>query len=151
MSLSTDSNKFEGADRPKHLSQAKNLAIVTIVWNMLESAATLYFGIAANSVSLTGYGIDGALESTSAVVMMWRLKSEEASKSGDGEDGKASKILGALLMLLCIYIAFDSITTLMGIQDKAEASWPGILITLAGLVVTPVSCESETTCFRKVG
>jgi divalent metal cation (Fe/Co/Zn/Cd) transporter len=150
-----DSNKSADTERPEQLARAKNLAVLTMVWNVLESGASIYFGIVANSVSLTGYGIDGAIETASAMVMMWRLKSEEDSSAdggsdGDGSDDKASKILAVLLLLLCIYITYDSVTTLIGVQDKADASLPGVAITFAGLIVTPFLAKAKLHASEKL-
>lgn len=126
--------------RNGHLKRAKLLAVLTIIWNIIEAGFALFFGLAANSPSLTSYGIDAGIETCSAAVMFWRLRAEQKAGSRDGAEGQerfASKLLGVLLLLLCVYICVDSGTALAGIEDPPSVSWPGVIITAVGLVVTP--------------
>lgn len=149
--VSIDSETKPRDHRNGHLKHAKRLAIFTIVWNVVEAACAIVFGVLANSVSLTSFGIDAAIETISAGVMYWRLNAEEKSGGPDAtehHERRASRILGALLLLLCVYICVDSGTTLAGMQPKEESSWPGVVLTVLGLIVTPFLAHAKLKCSK---
>ena len=148
-----EDNAQGSSKRNVHLGQAKTLAILTIIWNTLEAACAIVLGLAANSVSLMAYGIDGCIETASAGVMLWRIgkeKSDTKKESPAKAETIACRIIGILLLLLCVYVCIDSGTTLLGMQDKAEASWPGVILTGLGLIVTPFLTHGKLKCSHKL-
>ncbi|HEY9773549.1 MAG TPA: cation transporter [Planktothrix sp.] len=150
--MRSSSATHDSPQRDELLKKSKKLAIITIIWNGLEAVCAIIFGLFANSVSLMAYGIDGCIELLSASVMLWRIRAEhKAGKDGAAEHEKvACRIIGVLLLLLSLYICIDSGTTLLGIQDKAQPSWPGVILTGMGLIVTPFLTHGKLKCSHKL-
>ena len=148
------SNVDSGSSKRSHqLKVSKKLAVFTIIWNVVESVCAILFGLAANSVSLMAYGIDGSIEIASASVMLWRIGKEKEAGSEDGaakHEEVACKLIGGLLLLLTLYICIDSGTTLLGMQEETRASWPGVILTALGLIVTPFIAHQKLKCSHKL-
>jgi hypothetical protein len=57
---------------------ALRLEYFTVGYNILEAAASIFFGSAANSIALVGFGLDSIVESLSALILIWRLHKHES-------------------------------------------------------------------------
>jgi divalent metal cation (Fe/Co/Zn/Cd) transporter len=55
------------------MRRALFLSYFTIIYNVVEGTLSIMAGIWAGSVSLIGFGLDSAVESLSAVIMVWRF------------------------------------------------------------------------------
>jgi divalent metal cation (Fe/Co/Zn/Cd) transporter len=62
--------------RQRSLRRGIWLEAVTIGWNVLEGLIAIGAGVVANSVALVSFGVDSFVETTSAAVLFWRLRSE---------------------------------------------------------------------------
>jgi len=117
------------------------LSSAVLIWNVIEGVVALSAGIAANSVALISFGIDASIEILSALVVVWRLRSElhhdDASRVGHLE-ARAAPVTGVLLLLLALYICIDGGRRLFGLGGEAEASHVGILLTCLSLLVMPM-------------
>lgn len=95
----------------------------------------------ASSVALTGFGADSAIETTSAAVAAWRIAQERRAgntRNADEVEHAASRITGALLLLLAGYLLIDGARRLLGYGDMAKESTLGIALTAVSLVVMPI-------------
>lgn len=127
------------ADRPSLLRRALRLEYVTVGWNVVEGIVAIAAGLAAGSVALIGFGIDSFVESASGSVLIWRLLAERNANEGDEEriehvERRAQKLVAGSLILLAVYIAWDSITSLLA-GDRPQASVVGIGLAVASLLV----------------
>lgn len=133
--------KPKQTDRPKSLKQGLWLEGFTIAWNVLEGVIAVSAGVVSNSVALISFGIDSFVETTSAGVLFWRLKSELNGiepESAERVERKAGKIAGALLFVLAAYIVIDATRRLLGFGESAERSGIGLILTGVSLVVMPL-------------
>jgi cation diffusion facilitator family transporter len=113
----------------------------TVLWNVLEGIIAVAAGTISSSVALIGFGIDSFVETASAGVVGWRLGAEaRGSSAGATEriEHIASRVAGALLLLLAAYIVVDAGRRLIGFGAEARESLVGIVLTAASLVVMPV-------------
>jgi divalent metal cation (Fe/Co/Zn/Cd) transporter len=106
-------------------------------WNLVEGAIAIAAALAAGSVALLGFGIDSFVESASGSVLIWRLLAER--RATDEEriehvERRAQKLVAASLVLLAVYIAWDSITSILA-GDRPQPSLVGIVLAAASLVV----------------
>ncbi len=133
-------------NRNIEIRQAKRLALMTIVWNLFEGSAALILGSFCGSVALVGFGLDSTIETASASLVAWRFWSEERGGSKEKHDQleqNTAKSIGILLLVLATYIAFDATRRLMGWGEQAKESWPGVLLTVAALVVMPLLARAK--------
>jgi divalent metal cation (Fe/Co/Zn/Cd) transporter len=125
------------ADRPRLLRQALRLEYLTVGWNIVEGLIAIAAALAAGSVALLGFGIDSFVESASGSVLIWRLLAER--RATDEErieqvERRAQRLVAASLVLLALYIAFESITSLIG-GERPEPSSVGLALAVASLAV----------------
>jgi divalent metal cation (Fe/Co/Zn/Cd) transporter len=125
--------------RPTLLRRALRLEQLTVGWNVVEGAVAIAAAMASGSVALLGFGIDSFVESASGSVMIWRLLAERHADDEDEErieqvERRARRLVAASLVLLAVYIAWDSITSLLA-GEKPEPSLVGILLAIASLSV----------------
>jgi cation diffusion facilitator family transporter len=128
-------------DRRKWLRRGVLLEALTVLWNLVEGVVAVTAGTISGSVALLGFGIDSFIETTSAVVVGWRLQVELGGRSdeaGERTERLASRVAGALLLLLAGYIAVDAGRRLLGFGQEARESVLGIVITAVSLAVMPV-------------
>jgi divalent metal cation (Fe/Co/Zn/Cd) transporter len=105
---------------------------ITLAWMLVECAVSLYAAKTAHSVALLAFGSDSLVELLSAsVALMSFLPSFPLTKD------HAARWAGILLFVLASLIAFTAITAL--IRDvQPDASYSGISITVAALVIMPL-------------
>jgi len=118
------------ADRTAMIRQAVRLEYITLSWMTVEAAVAIGSGVAADSLTLTAFGIDSLIELASAVVLVWRLTVELQHGHAFAEKAErtASRIGGALLFALAAYVVASAGWKLWT-QQGAEFSLPGLIIT----------------------
>lgn len=117
-------------DRTVLLKRACGLEYLTVGWNLAEGAIAVTAALSAGSVALLGFGLDSFVESTSGLILLWRLSKERRSTESSAEDierldRRAHRRVGATLFLLASYIAIDSVLALWN-GERPEVSFVGL-------------------------
>ena len=131
---------MSGAGRARLLRRAYLLSVATVAWNVLEGVIAIAAGVAARSVALVGFGVDSFIETASALVVGFRFREEMRGESGDRAERlerTASRVAGALLLLLALYLTIDAGRRLFGLGAKARESLLGIALTTISLALMP--------------
>ncbi|HEY4931746.1 MAG TPA: cation transporter [Terriglobales bacterium] len=119
------------------VARGKRLEYLTIVWNGFEAAVALIAGLIAGSVALIGFGLDSIIETTSAVILLWRLGSDRYPEQRERSEHVARRLVGACFLLLAVYVMLESIHALWT-HERAARSIAGILIAIAAVIVMPL-------------
>jgi divalent metal cation (Fe/Co/Zn/Cd) transporter len=124
--------------RPALLRRGLRLEYLTVGWNVLEGVIAIAAGLASGSVALIAFGVDSFVETISGVVLIWRLGAE-ARGGLDGEavervERRARLLVGVSFILLAVYVAFESMRTLLN-AEAPDASPIGIVLTAVSIVV----------------
>jgi divalent metal cation (Fe/Co/Zn/Cd) transporter len=119
------------------------LEYLTIGWNVLECVVAVAAGMIAGSVSLVGFGVDSAIESSSGGVLLWRLHAEAKGKHVEELERKALKFVGASFLLLAAYVAFEAVHTLVS-RNEPERSAVGIALAILSLIVMPLLARAKS-------
>ena len=108
----------------------------TAAWMLIEAGVAISAGIAAHSLLVLAFGIDSIIELASAGVLIWRLSVEMRSGTEFPEtiEHRASRIAGALLLILAAYVIVAAVLSLINHQS-AEFSLAGLIISLAAIPV----------------
>lgn len=111
----------------------------TLVWNIAEGVVAVWAGELANSVALVGFGVNSFVETASAAVIAWRLWAESRGDAALAHRAErtAGKWMGALLLVLALYLAFESARRLAGFGTEAHESRVGLALTALSLMVMP--------------
>jgi divalent metal cation (Fe/Co/Zn/Cd) transporter len=132
-------NSLTVEQKDKKYKQALHLEYFTVVYNLLEAVASIFFGGMANSIALVGFGLDSIVESLSGFVLIWRLgKHNKISKEEERRiEEKAYRFVGITFFLLGAYILFESVRKIIT-KDIPEPSLPGIIIAILSLIIMPI-------------
>ena len=111
----------------------QRIQAITIVWMSVEAAVALFAAWRASSPALLAFGGDSAIELFSAAVVLWRFHTTAAH--GHAER-RAARMAGALLFALAAFVAFTSVTSLLGYSEP-KPTILGLAILVAAAVVMP--------------
>ena len=124
--------------RPALIRRGLRLEYLTVGWNVLEAVIAVLAGLASGSIALVAFGIDSVVETISGVVLIWRLRTEERGVLD--EDGierverRAELLVGASFMILAVYVAFESLRTLIA-AEAPDPSPVGVILTAVSIAV----------------
>ena len=107
------------------------LAWFTVIYNLVEGAVAIGFGVSDDSVALWGFGFDSLIEVASAVVVMARLRKGFTSVGTESER-RAVLAIGALFVLLALVIQLGAILQLSS-HHHPPTTLPGLVISSASL------------------
>jgi divalent metal cation (Fe/Co/Zn/Cd) transporter len=121
-------------DRAALIQQAFRLEYITLAWMTIEAAVAIGSGVAADSLTLTAFGIDSLIELASAIVLVWRLTVElrDGQVFAEKAERTASRIGGALLFALAAYVV-ASAGWKIWTQQGAEFSRSGFIISVLAI------------------
>ncbi|MGH9512893.1 MAG: cation transporter [Terriglobales bacterium] len=116
----------------------QRIQIVTIVWMVIEAAASLLAAWLAISVALIAFGGDSAIELISAVVVWRRFKTYDSQQAESG----AARITGTLLFGLAAYVLVAATMTLLG-RGEPKQSYLGIGVLIAAAIFMPALAKEK--------
>jgi divalent metal cation (Fe/Co/Zn/Cd) transporter len=128
--------------RPALLRRARLLEIFTVAWNSLEGLVAVGLGLLAGSIALVGFGIDSVIETSSGVILLWRLQEGRDAEQDDAAERRALRLVGASLLALGVYVAGDAALSLLR-RDAPEASLAGIVLAAISLLVMPLLARAK--------
>ncbi len=121
-------------DRAALVRQAFWLEWLTIAWMAIEAGVALWSGYVAGSITLLAFGLDSVIELISAGILIWRLTVElrHGQEFSERAEQRASKIGGALLLVLAAYVVIGAVWSLWT-KRAEEFSTPGLLVALVAI------------------
>ncbi len=124
----------------RHLKTGVRLEYFTIGWNVIEAIIAIGAGVLAGSIALVGFGLDSVIETTSGVVLLWRLRKEV--EGGNKEESKKAEkkaliFVGITFILLACYVSYESATKLL-LREPPKESIVGIVLAAISLIVMPL-------------
>jgi divalent metal cation (Fe/Co/Zn/Cd) transporter len=126
------------APRGRDLDRGLRLEYFSFIWNVLEAIVGLVAGIAAGSVALVGFALDSVVESSSAAILLWRLRSERhGGRPPEEVERRAVRLVAVAFLLLALYVGIKSSADLIT-GSRPDESLPGILLATVSLVVMPL-------------
>jgi divalent metal cation (Fe/Co/Zn/Cd) transporter len=124
--------------RSELLRRAQRLGLFTVVWNVAEGVIAIAAAWIAGSRALAGFGLDSAIESISATVLLWRLGAERRDPERvEHVERIATRVIGASFVILAAFVAYEAVRSL-ALHEEPHASPVGIALTLVSLVVMPL-------------
>ena len=145
-----EADPLPAENREIPVARGRRLERLTIAWNSLEAAVALASGVLANSVALVSFGLDSAIETASALILLWRLRADQNSRQRERAERKAHQLVGVCLLLLAAYVAVESIHALW-IGEHPRRSLPGILVAVAAVIVMPLLARGKRRVAAQLG
>src|SRR5205823_10820313 len=113
------------------------LQYLTVLWNSAECIVALAAGFLAGSIALVGFGFDSAIEVTSSLAALWRLRSDAVERDRERAEGRTLRIIGVCFMLLAGYVLYDAIRTLLT-RYPPSLSTAAVTLTRVSLLIMPI-------------
>jgi len=117
--------------------QGRRLQYVTIAWNSGECLVALIAGFLAGSIALVGFGFDSAIEVSSSLAALWRLRWDADEAHREAAERHTLRAIGACFLLLAVYVSYDAVRALVGRQTP-EHTTVGIAVAALSLIVMPL-------------
>jgi len=128
----------------------ERLQYATIAWNSAECVVALIAGFAAGSIALVGFGFDSAIEVTSSIAALWRLRSDRDEAARETAERRTLRIIGVCFLALAVYVGYEGALDLLTGQPP-EYSVPGIVIAALSLIVMPILVRFKRRIARRLG
>ena len=137
-------------DRASLVARGRLLEYFSIAWNGLEAVVALIAGLMAGSIALVGFGLDSVIETTSAGILLWRLRADLDTNARERAEHTARRLVGLCFLLLAIYVAIESVRALW-IKAQPARSVPGILIAVAAVIAMPLLGRAKRRLAAELG
>jgi divalent metal cation (Fe/Co/Zn/Cd) transporter len=123
----------------RSLQAVLSLEYFTVAFSFVVAVASIFFGTAALSMALVGFGLACLIESLSGLVLIWRLGNHENTPKDKfaGTERRVQQVVSAVFFLFGIYVLYESVNRIV-IQEAAQPSPAGIIISLLLLIIMPI-------------
>jgi divalent metal cation (Fe/Co/Zn/Cd) transporter len=118
---------------PDLLRRVARLQVLTIAWMTVEAIVALVAAWTARSPALLGFGGDSAIELFSAIIVLWRSRSQSDSAVAEK---LAARVAGGLLFVVAAFVIFSSGLSLLGYREP-QPSFAGIILLLVAATGMP--------------
>jgi len=118
----------------KLLSRALFLAIVTVLYNVIEGFVSVIFGAEDETLALFGFGVDSFVEVISGVGILhfiFRMNYKEISLRENFEK-TALRITGTAFYILTVGLVIGSVLIIVN-DVKPDTTLPGVIISLISI------------------
>ncbi|HTV24804.1 MAG TPA: cation transporter [Polyangiaceae bacterium] len=123
-------------------------------WNVVEGVVAVTAAVRAGSVAILGFGIDSFVECASALVMIWRLRSETTQQLPearlDALELRARRLVAGSLLLLAAYVTVDAVQTLWT-ADRPAFSGVGVVLLAVSVAVMLWLARAKVRVARELG
>src|SRR6266851_493132 len=99
--------------RAHSVTAGRRLQYLTIGWNSVECSVALVAGFLAGSVALVGFGFDSAIEVTSSLAALWRLRRDADELDRASAEQRTMRIIGCCFLLLATYVCYEAVRALV--------------------------------------
>lgn len=127
------------SSRTESIRRGRRLEYLTVVWNLLEAAWAIGAGLWAGSIALVGFGVDSLIETSSGVILLWRLRD---GGRGEAREKTALRLVGWSFLALAAYVAYDAVHALV-FREPPDESLPGIVLAALSLAVMPLLARAK--------
>ena len=122
------------------------LVAATIANNVVEAVIALGEGARVSSSALIGFGLDSAIEVSSAAAVAWQF----SAKDPETREKAALRFIAFSFFALALYVGVDSVLSLLG-MGEARHSPIGIGLAAVSLVVMPALSVAQRRAGRELG
>jgi len=133
----------------RYLRIAYNLAIFTIVYNILEGIVSTWFGAVDESLTLFGFGTDSFIEAISGlgIVHMVSRFRDDPSGPRDRFEQRALKVTGTAFYLLVAGLSVSIVVNVLT-SHRPETTVAGVVISAISIAVMLILIRAKTRAGR---
>jgi divalent metal cation (Fe/Co/Zn/Cd) transporter len=124
--------------RAAGLARGLRLEVLSLAYNVAEAVVGIAAGVAAGSVALVGFGLDSVVEASSAVILLWRFRTEtKGARTAEEAERRAVRLVAAAFFGLAAYVGGRGVVDLVA-GAHPEGSPVGIALAAVSIVVMPL-------------
>ncbi|MDD5772351.1 MAG: cation transporter [bacterium] len=138
-------------DNKKLWNIALLLAVITVFYNILEGLISIYFGIADETLTLFGFGVDSFVEVMSGIGvwhMIVRVKNND-SQNRDNFEKTALKVTGISFYILAAGLILSASYNIYA-GNKPQTTFWGIIISLISIVIMIFMMRAKLFAGKKI-
>ena len=130
---------------------ARLLAVITVVYNILEGVVSVGFGYSDETLSLFGFGLDSFVEVISGIGL-WQMvaKTMRSSAPNDSFEKTALKITGTSFYLLTVGLSLTAVFNLYMHNKPSTTLW-GIIVSSLSILTMAGLMTAKMRVGRKLG
>ena len=136
--------------RTRAIKLGRALQYLTIAWNSAECLVALAAGFVAGSIALVGFGFDSAVEVTSSLAALWRLRNDADEAAREAAERRTLRIIGVCFLLLAAYVLCDAAIVLIE-RRPPDHSRVGIVLAALSMIVMPLLVRSKRRIATRLG
>lgn len=136
-------------ERARLVRRGRYLEYFTIGYNSLEGFIAVGAGLLTGSIALVGFGFDSLIEVTSGALLLWRLHADVDEIRRERVEAITLRLVGVCFLVLALYVAYDSVESLLRHQAPDE-SLIGIILAAVSLVVMPLLVRAKRRVARSI-
>ena len=136
----------------KLINTALWLAIVTVVYNVIEGAVSVYFGLEDETIALLGFGVDSFVEVISGLGilhMIMRMRYSQVEKR-DNFERTALRITGVSFYLLTAGLLTGTIINLV-LDARPDSTVVGIVVSSLSIATMYFLMHYKLVIGKKLG
>lgn len=136
--------------REKLLKKAQLLAVLTIVYNIVEGLISIYFGIKDDALALFGFGADSFIETISAtgiLVMIFRMRAN--NKNTSKYEQRALQVTGSCFFALSALLTYGAVSDIIQ-GHEPDSAIPGIIITSLSIIFMAMLIKAKMKLGKKL-
>ncbi len=116
----------------------------------MEFIVAVVAGLLAGSVALVGFGFDSAIEVTSSLAAVWRLRHDANEGAREVAERRTMRLIGACFLILAAWVAWDAGTALVR-GEAPHQSITGIVLAALSLIVMPLLVRLKRRVASELG
>lgn len=133
-------------DRPSLLRRALALSVISIALNGVLGGIAVVVGLATDSVSLLGFGLDAAIDSIASIVLVWRFRTEvREPHRAERIERLAERAVGVVLLGVAVYLALSAINALVNGTHPESSPVRTVLLLIAVVALPPLAFAKNRT------
>jgi divalent metal cation (Fe/Co/Zn/Cd) transporter len=130
-------------DRDQYVSEAIRWCALSVAWAAIAGTSAVIAGLAAGAIALLAFGADSITDGLASAVLVSRFRHERSGgHTADLIEHRAAQAVGAILILIGLYVSVDAIAALVG-HSSPDSSPAGLALTAASVLVLPVLARAK--------
>lgn len=114
--------------------------MLSIVLNGLLGGLAAIVGLATDSLSLLGFGLDAAIDSVASIVLVWRFRTEAREPHrAERIERLAETAIGAVLLVLAGYLAIGALNAIASGAHPEPNVVRTVLLSFAVIALPPLA------------
>ena len=129
-------------ERSRLVRRGLVLNYLSLLYNAVEAVVSLTAGLVSGSVALVSFGVDSAIEVTSAGAAQFRLRADVDPDKRAAVERLSHRIIGVSFLALSGYVLVDAGRSLL-LKEEPEKSIVGIVVLVMSVIIMPVLARAK--------